>query len=139
MSSAKLAVACALAALALSACGTSSKPVAGSVTATASDPAGRGVVDDPRTKHLKCLLAHHLPAVDVGRTSSDGLPGIQIGAPNVGPKVRFAPTPGSAQEAQITNQVESAEVIGSALLYPNRASDQELQIVEDCLAQGVTG
>jgi len=144
MSSAKLAAGCVVAAFALSACGVSSKPVAGSAAArlsisTTGKPAGRGVVDDPRTKHLKCILAHHLPAVPIGTTTSMHLPGIQVGQPQVGPTVAFEPTPGSAQEAQITGQVQSAEVIGSALLYPHLASDQELKIVEDCLALGVSG
>jgi hypothetical protein len=30
-------------------------------------------------------------------------------------------------------------VIGSALLYPNQASDAELNQIETCLAQGVSG
>jgi hypothetical protein len=133
-----------VAALALSACGTSSKPVAGSTTgapaiSTTGKPAGRGVVDDPRSRHLQCLLAHHLPAVAIGTTTSMRLPGIQVGQPPVGPTVAFEPTPGSAQQAQITGQVQSAEVIGSALLYPNQAPDQELKVIEDCLAVGVTG
>jgi hypothetical protein len=132
MSSAKLAVACALAAVTVSACGTSAKPVAGSAAATAPN-AGRGVVDDPRSKHLKCLRQHRLPVVKVART------GLQVGAPGSGPSVSFEPTPGAAQEQQISGQVQSAEVIGSALLYPNQASDKELKIVEDCLALGVTG
>jgi hypothetical protein len=91
------------------------------------------VVDDPRTKHLNCLIQHHLSVVKVGQT------GLQVGAAPNGPTVTFAPTPGAAQEAQISGQVQAAEVIGSALVYPNRASDQELQVVESCLAQGVSG
>ena len=51
----------------------------------------------------------------------------------------FEPTPGAAQESQIDGQVEGAEVIGSALLYPNQASDSLLQKVEDCVAKGVSG
>jgi len=132
MSSAKLVVAGGLAALALSACGSSAKPIAGSVSAPGK-PSGRGVVDDPRHKHLPCLEQHHLSIVKIGSTD------LQIGTPGSGPRVSFQPTPGAAQDAQISGQVENAEVIGSALLYPNRASDQELQVVEDCLAQGVSG
>ncbi len=132
MSSAKLAAGGALLALCLSACGTSSKPLAGS-TGVVESHAGRGRVDDPRTKHLKCLLAHKLPAAKVGQT------GLQIGAPPSGPNVTFAPTPGAAQREQIEGQVEGAEVIGSALLSPNAASDKELKVIEDCLSVGVTG
>ena len=63
MCSAKLVVACGLAALALSACGSSAKPIAGSVSASGKT-AGRGVIDDPRHKHVQCLEAHHLPVTD---------------------------------------------------------------------------
>jgi hypothetical protein len=132
MSLAKLAGACALLALVLSACGTSSKPVAGSA-AVVGKRAGRGVVDDPRTKHLKCLREHQIPAVKVGQTK------LQIGTAPGGPTVVFAPTPGAAQRDQIEGQVVNSEVIGSALLAPNQASDRELKVVEDCLAQGVNG
>jgi hypothetical protein len=132
MSSAKLAAACALLALALSACGTSSKPLAGSA-AVQENHAGRGVVDDPRTKHLKCLRQHHVQAIKVGQTM------LQVGTPPNGASVTFAPTPGAAQHEQIAGQVENAEVIGSALLAPHQASDHELKVVEDCLAVGVSG
>jgi hypothetical protein len=133
MSSAKVAAACAVTALALSACGTSSKPVAGSVTSTTGAKGGRGVIDDPRTKHVVCLQQQHVAVTKVGQT------GLQIGVPPAGPTVDFKPTPGAAQNAQISNQVQGAEVIGSALLYPNHASDKLLKIVEDCVALGVKG
>jgi hypothetical protein len=64
---------------------------------------------------------------------------MQIGAKPSGPTVQFTPTPGAAQEEQISGQVESAEVIGAALLYPNQASDSLLQKVEGCVAKGVSG
>ena len=133
MSSAKLAVAGVLTALALSACGTTHKKSAGELRVTAGEQFGRGVVDDPRTKHMKCLQQNHVPVVRVGQT------GLQVGAPQVGPTVTFEPTPGAAQDVQIKAQVQGAEVIGSALLYPNQAPDDQLQVVEDCLAIGVTG
>jgi hypothetical protein len=64
---------------------------------------------------------------------------IQIGTLPAGPTVVFEPTPGAAQFDQMSGKVKSAEVIGSALLYPNQASDQELKQIEDCLASGVVG
>jgi hypothetical protein len=130
MSSAKLAVAVALAALSLSACGSTAKPVAGTPQAAIKS---HKAVDDPRTKHLKCIRQDHLVVVRVGRT------GLQVGTPPAGPTINFEPTPGAAQALQIEGKVTGAEVIGSALLYPNQASDSELQKVEDCLAVGVTG
>jgi hypothetical protein len=116
--------------LALGACGgsISVKPAAGS----------RGRVDDPRTtqtNHVKCLRDKHLSVQEVGRT------GLQIGAAPAGPRVVFAPTPGAAQYDQMSGNsaYQGAEVIGSALLYPNQGSESELNTVEDCLAKGVTG
>jgi hypothetical protein len=130
MSSAKLAVAVALAALSLSACGSTAKPVAGTPQAAIKSRQG---VDDPRTKHLKCIRQDHLVVVPVGAT------GLQVGTPPSGPTINFEATPGAAQALQLEGKVTGAEVIGSALLYPNQASDSELQQVEDCLAVGVTG
>jgi hypothetical protein len=51
----------------------------------------------------------------------------------------FTPTPGSAQADQIRAAAQGAEVIGSALLYPNQGSDQELAQIETCLTRGVSG
>lgn len=92
-------------------------------------------MDDPRTDsgRFACLLAHHLPASEVGAS------GIQVGQLPGGPTIRFAATSGAASAAQIENSEQGAEVIGSALLYPNQASDGELNTIEGCLAQGVSG
>jgi hypothetical protein len=110
--------------------------VAMSGCASLTHPArGRGRVDVPATSsgRFACLLAHRLPATAVGTT------GIQIGQLPAGPTIRFAPTSSVATAAQIENTEQGAEVIGSALLYPNQASDSELQTIENCLAQGVAG
>ena len=135
MSSAKLAALAGAAAVVLSACGSSAKPLAGTVHPSAT-PISRGRIDDPRTtknNHLACLRQAHLPAVKVGST------GLQVGSLPAGPTIDFAPTPGIAQGDAIRNQTPGAEVIGSALLYPNQASDRELKKIEDCLTKGVTG
>lgn len=132
MSSPKLALATLPAILVLAACGTKSNPPAGSVSPTATT-AGHARLDDPRTKHLNCLRAQRIPVQEVGST------GLQIGSPPSGPSVQFAPTPGAAQADQIQGRAPGAEVIGSALLYPNQASDKLLLAVESCLAQGVKG
>lgn len=132
MSSAKLAIACALAAVVLSACGTKTNPMAGTISPTATAE-GHAKIDDPRLKHVKCLRQDKIPVTDVGLT------GLQIGTPPDGPYVRFVATPGAAQAAQINGTVTGAEVIGSALLFPNQASDSLLGKVETCLAAGVSG
>jgi hypothetical protein len=128
---------CALGALALAACGTAAKPLAGSPAALAErGPGVHARVDDPRAGHYRCLLAHHLRATEPAGTQ---FPEIQVGRPGVGPLIEFLATPGAAQYAQISGQEQGAEVIGSALLYPNRASDSLLNVVESCTALGVKG
>jgi hypothetical protein len=128
----------ALAAVALAACGTTKKPLAG--TPGIEHAAGfRGKVDDPRTAvndHLACIEQAGLQA---GNATISGDPGLQIGAPPAGPTVQFLATPGAAQYAQISGSAQGAEVIGSALLFPNGGSDAELSKIESCLAVGVSG
>lgn len=137
MPSAKLAAALGLAALSLSACGISSKPEAGTLKAITKSRQG---LDDPRTKHVACLRQEHI-AVRLGSVVVAGqrLPGFAVTTVAQGPTVGFEPTPGDAQGVQIHGQSQGAEVIGSALLYPNQASDQLLSKVEGCVAQGVQG
>ncbi|MGA9858461.1 MAG: hypothetical protein WBQ18_11410 [Solirubrobacteraceae bacterium] len=137
MPSAKLAVAIGLSALSLSACGTTSKPEAGTSKAIANSQKG---LDDPRKSHIACLQQAHIavrtePVTVAGRV----LPGIQVGAAPSGPTVGFEPTPGAAQDIQIQGESQAAEVIGAALVYPNQASDSLLTTVEGCMAQGVKG
>ena len=79
------------------------------------------------------MIEHHLPATEVGRTD------IQIGAAPSGATVTFTPTPGAAQALQINGQARGAEVIGGALLYPNQAPENELQVIESCVAIDVKG
>jgi hypothetical protein len=117
-----------LAALAVSACGSAVKPATGS----------RGRIDDPRTARadrVLCISQHHLPVQKVG------LDELLIGAQPAGPKVVFLPTPGGSQAAQISGSQaqQGAEVIGSALLFTNQGAENELGVLETCLAQGVNG
>lgn len=132
MRSAKLLLCGALLASSLAACGSTSRPLAGSAAAI-SGHGVRGRVDDPRASHFSCLLQQHITAIKVGQTA------IQVGAPPSGPLITFTPTPGAAQAKQINGEAEGAEVIGSALLYPNQGSDAELQAIENCVAKKVKG
>jgi hypothetical protein len=132
MPATKRALVCVLAATALSACASTNKPQAGALNASGK-PASRGQIDDPRPKHLACLLQHGLAATETGPDT------IQVGRAGVGPMIHFLVSPGAAQYEQISAQVESAEVIGGALLYPNQARDSELKTVETCTALGVDG
>lgn len=137
MSAVKVAVACGLVALVISACGVAPKPVAG--TTNLRKHAGYfGLRDDPRVKPVPCLRAAklHFRRYYYGKQH---LPAIQIGLLPKGPTVIFYPTPGIAQGLQIMGQEQGAEVIGSALLYPNGAASKELAKIEGCVAAGVKG
>ncbi len=123
-----------LAALALSACGSTSKPIAGSAASIhAAAPGVHAKIDDPRRKHLACLQQHNLAVSEPAPTE------IQVGPAGIGPLIAFTPTPGNAQADQIEAKDPGAEVIGSALLYPNQGTDSELRTVETCTALGVSG
>ncbi|MDQ6834692.1 MAG: hypothetical protein M3016_00715 [Actinomycetota bacterium] len=130
MSSAKLVLGFVLAAVSLSACGIAAKPEVGSLKAQTKSQQG---VDDPRKVRIQCLRDEHVPVQQFSHTW------LQVGAQPSGPTIHFAPTPGAAQEDQISGAVQGAEVIGSALLYPNQAPDGLLSRVEACVAKGVTG
>jgi hypothetical protein len=123
----------AFAAFALSGCG--AVQVQPTTPAGSSKLASRGRVDSPvkMKNHLACLRDAHLSVQVVTPTR------LQIGAAPAGPTIVFAATPGAAQAYQINGSAQSAEVIGSALVYPNQASDGEMATIGACLAQGVQG
>jgi hypothetical protein len=96
----------------------------------------RGKVDSPLTdmhNHLECLRGEHLAVQVLSPTK------LQVGPAPAGPTIVFTPTAGAAQARQIDATAQGAEVIGTALLYPNQGSDSELTGIEDCLDQGVQG
>ena len=135
MSSAKVAVACVAIAVSLSACGVASKPEAGSAQA-ATKSAQQLKSNDPRTKHVKCLAKDHIPYT---LYTHDSYPSIQMGPLPTGPTAVFLATAGAAQNRAIQGQAQAAEVIGSALLYPNQAPNPLMAKVEACMKIGVTG
>ena len=120
--------------LALSACGSTTKYVAGTPQATAQAKKG---LNDPRTKHIKCLRAEHV--TDIHQYISDGRPAFQVGTKPSGPTVVFYATPGIAQGNQIQGQNQGAEAIGAADVYPNLAPAKLAHKVESCVALGVSG
>jgi hypothetical protein len=136
MSRGKLVLTCGLTALAVSACGMSAKPVAGTPDIS-SAKGNHAQVSDPRTKHVRCLRADGLP-VHLFRASG-ARPAIQVGTTPTGPTVIFEPTQQAATGVQIVGQAQGAEVIGAALVYPNQAPDSVMAQVESCMAIGVTG
>jgi len=100
MPSANRAAAATLAAMSLAACGTTAKPVAGTLRA---DAKARKQVDDPRTKHIACLRGARIPVVTVGQTE------LEVGTPPTQAKIVYTPTPGSGQQAQIGGDAPGAE------------------------------
>jgi len=137
MPSAKLAAAMVLTALSLSACGISAKPEAGTHQAIANGHKG---LDDPRAKHTACLEQAHIPFHNEQLAVAGKFhPSFQVGSAPAGPTVIFEATPGDAQGVQIQGEAQGAEIIGSALVYPNAAPDGLLSVVEGCVAKGVSG
>jgi hypothetical protein len=140
MSYAKLAAACGLIAVALvvSACGIQAKSVAGSTLHPNRNPANHSYVNDPRKPYLGCLRDDKFK-VRKFVYGTEQLRSIQIDSVPTGPTIVFEPTPGIAEGDQMKGQEESAEVIGSALIYPHRATDKLMKKVETCLAINVNG
>jgi hypothetical protein len=138
MSLAKVAVACGLMALLISACGIQAKPEAGTSHLT-SQAGFQGIVDDPRMPQVSCLKSDKLPFREYYADGVQHLPAIQVGARAQGPTMIFYPTDGIAQGLQIMGQETGAEVIGALLVYPNQSRPQELTKVEACAAIGVKG
>jgi hypothetical protein len=140
MSSAKIAAACVVAVVSLSGCGVASKPEAGSVQAATI---AKHSIADPRTKHIRCLEADHIPFTELmvhnSWTQPSGDPSIQIGKAPSGPLAVFAATPGASQNVQIEGKAQGAMVIGSAVVYPNQASDAFMEKVDKCMTLGVSG
>jgi hypothetical protein len=145
MSYAKLAAACGLIAVALvvSACGIQAKSVAGSTLHPNRNPANHSYVNDPRKPYLHCLREQtadgHKFKVRKFVSGAKQLRSIQINSVPTGPTVVFEPTPGRAESDQMEGEVEGAEVIGSALIYPHEATDKLMKKVESCLSINVNG
>jgi len=135
MPSAKLAAALVLAALSLTACGIASKPEAGTPNAITNGHKG---LDDARSKHTACLkqanVAFHNEQLTI---AGKVLPSFQVESAPAGPTVSFEPTPGDAQGVQIQGEAQGAEIIGSAVVFPNQAPDSLLTTVERCAAWAI--
>ncbi|MGH2884967.1 MAG: hypothetical protein ACRDPA_20070 [Solirubrobacteraceae bacterium] len=122
--------------LAVAGCGGAVK-VQPTASASSTKLVSRGKVDSPLTdmhNHLDCLRDDDHLAVQVLSPTK-----LQVGPAPAGPMIVFTPTAGAAQAQQIDGTAQGAEVIGTALMYPNQGSDSELTGIEDCLAQGVQG
>jgi hypothetical protein len=64
----------------------------------------------------------------------EGDKAIQVEGRN-GPRVEFFVSSGEAEARQFQGEAQGAEQIGVALLFVNRASDEDLESIEDCLSR----
>jgi hypothetical protein len=122
-------------ALAVAGCGGAVK-VQPTTPAGSTKLASRGEVDSPLTDmrdHLGCMRDGHLQVRVVSPTR------LQVGPAPAGATIVFAASQGAGQADQINGGIQGAEVIGSALVYPNQAPEPVLSTIEACLAQGVQG
>jgi hypothetical protein len=128
--------------LALLGCAFALAGCSGSVRVQPTTPSGsaklasRGRIDSPLTdmdNHLGCIRSAHVPVQVVSPTE------LQVAPSTTGPTIVFTNTPGAAQADQIDGETQGAEVIGTALVYPNQGSGPELASIAACLQQGVSG
>ena len=73
------------------------------------------------------------------RTPSTSSASRRAGTVPTGPTIIFEPTPAYAEGLQIVGRTQAAEIIGSALIYPNKAHSHVMKLVENCMAVGVAG
>ena len=138
---AKLVTACGLTVALCAACGIKAKPLAGTLNIDRA-PGNHAKAEDPRGKHISCLRHHyrkyHFQITEYLADGAKQLFAFHIGPAADGPNVVFEPTPGFAEGAQIEGG-HGFEVLGAALIYPNRATDREMKKVEYCVGIGVIG
>ena len=134
MSRAKLVLAGAVSASLLSACGIVQKPVVGE-SHVDHLPGNHSVYDDPRTVHKACLRDLGLGIRDF--TTAGSFPGIQVGKSGTDPKIVFYPV--SPILLKMSGKTPGGILIGSAVVYPNRATAKIAKEVVDCVDQGVPG
>jgi hypothetical protein len=131
---AKLAIACVFAAVTLGACGITPKPLVGTPHIN-SAPGNHAVFDDPRTVHTHCLRKIGLGIRKY--RAAGGIPVIQVGRLPTGPTVYFYPV--SNIQSKMEGEAQGSILIGSALVYPNRATAKVAEKVIACIDQGVPG
>jgi hypothetical protein len=78
---------------------------------------------DPRVPVVDCLRDAGVAARPAGR--------IAVAAEGV--RIDFLTTPGEAEARQIAGAAQGAEQIGRALVWVGRASDAQLETVEECV------
>ncbi len=97
-----------------------------------SDDAAPSDESDIRAAMMTCFEEGGLePALE----GDDGSEEIVVGDGSDAPRVRFFLTAGESEAAHFQGKGEGAEQIGAAWLYVNEGSEDDLQVMEDCLAE----
>lgn len=92
-------------------------------------PGAAGAPPNPSDKRgvaVQCMTGKGLTARLVGKQS------IQVGAIG-GPRIEFFVSGGEAEGQQFQGEAQGAEQIGSALLFLNEGTEDQLDKVEACL------
>lgn len=80
----------------------------------------------PRDRMLKCLRRKGVEALGVGQDV------IQVLPLPASPRIVVAATPDAATALQVRGEAEGAQLMGYALVYANRASNRQIEQIQDC-------
>jgi hypothetical protein len=97
-----------------------------------SDDAAPSGESDIRTAMMSCFEDGGL---DPRLEGEEGSEEIVVGDGSGAPRVRFFLTAGESEAAHFQGKGEGAEQIGATWLYVNDGSEDDLQVMEDCLAE----
>ena len=97
-----------------------------------SDDATPSDESDIRSAMMTCFEDAGLEPSLEGEEGSEE---IVVGDGDGAPRVRFFLTAGESEAAHFQGKGEGAEQIGAAWLYVNEGSEDDLKVMEDCLAE----
>ena len=86
---------------------------------------------EQRAATLTCLKEEDIPAREVERGA------IEVRGPR-GPRIEFLGSTSAAEQQQFSGKAQTAEQIENALLFVRTASDEELEKIENCVADSVS-
>ena len=81
----------------------------------------------PRDHFIECVRSRGLQANPVGQDTAQILPAA------TGAKVVFAVDMDAATAMQIRGQAEGGEQIGQAIVFGSRASDSQIEVIQNCM------
>jgi hypothetical protein len=97
-----------------------------------SDDAAPSDESDIRSAMMTCFEEEGL---DPRLEGEEGSEEIVVGVGEGAPRVRFFLTAGESEAAHFQGKGEGAEQIGATWLYVNEGSDDDLEKMENCLAE----